>query len=233
MLRGAIRQFHDDEMKWLTPRLGEIAHGEKKSDGARIDATTPLSHEFIQHSEVAATALGITTGPEFDRLVGQLLTSNASGLGVLGIDVRRLPGMGGTISHLRAGNVQLMVDAGRDYAGQVSEILDDPDSWGLTVDELASKIVERAGVAESHAELIARDQTLKLNGQINQVRQQAAGINDFIWSGSMDEKERDSHVAHEGQRFPWSAPPVDTGAPGQDIQCRCIGMPVIEELDGD
>lgn len=238
VLQSSLRTFSADALRWLEPRLGEIAkpnaeRADANTNRERTDASTPLTHDFLAYIDTLVAKLGIETGPEFDKLLGQLLESNARGLSLYGIDVRRLPGLGGVVSHYRAWNVQLMVDAGRDYARDVASVLDDPDSWGLRVEELARKIEARAGVAESHAELIARDQTLRLNGQINSTRQQAAGISDYIWSGVLDERERDTHVAHEGQRFAWAVPPADTGNPGDDILCRCVGMPVVPELDDD
>ena len=227
-LRGAIRSLHDEAMSWLLPKLPSFLdpHG-----APRADAMTPLSSDFEAYVRSLVDRLGQHTGPEFDQLLSSILASNARGIAQLGIDVRQLPGMGGVVSHFRAWNVQLMTDAGRDYAADVGSILDDPASWGLRVEELAEQLVARGGVAESHAELIARDQTLKLNSQVNQYRQQAAGIDAYVWSGSLDERERETHLAHEGERIQWISPPADTGHAGMDFQCRCVGMPVISELD--
>jgi SPP1 gp7 family putative phage head morphogenesis protein len=225
-----MRALHSDAMAWLLPKLP--AHLDPLGT-ARTDAASPLTGDFEEYVRSLIDSLGQGTGPEFDRLLTAVLSSNARGIAQLGIDVRQLPGIGGVVSHFRAWNVQLMADAGRDYAASVGAILDDPASWGLRVEELATQIEERGGVSESHAELIARDQTLKLNGQVNQYRQQAAGVDAYIWSGSLDERERETHLAHEGEKIAWVNAPADTGHPGQDIQCRCVAMPVIAELDDD
>ena len=75
---------------------------------------------------------------------------------------------------------------------------------------------------------LSRDQTNKLVGQLTQARQQAAGIRDYIWRTSQDERVRDTHVAKNGLRFAWNSPPPDTGHPGNDIQCRCVALPVVQ-----
>ena len=84
----------------------------------------------------------------------------------------------------------------------------------------------RYRVSKSKAKLIARDQTGKLYGEINQARQDEAGITSYIWRTSMDERVRDEHAEREGQEFEWCAPP-DDGHPGIPIQCRCEAEPVL------
>jgi hypothetical protein len=72
---------------------------------------------------------------------------------------------------------------------------------------------------ENHANLIARDQISKLNGQLNKTRQTSAGISKFV--------VRDEHEALDGRTFGW-----EEGAggliPGEPINCRCWGEAVID-----
>lgn len=79
----------------------------------------------------------------------------------------------------------------------------------------------------NRAELIARDQTMKLNGDLNHLRQANLGIKRYIWRTSQDERVRDEHQALEGRIFKWSEPP-DVGHPGEDFQCRCTAEPIID-----
>jgi hypothetical protein len=46
---------------------------------------------------------------------------------------------------------------------------------------------------------------------------------------AQDERVREEHAALEGQTFAWSSPPA-VGHPGEDFQCRCVALPVIDEL---
>jgi SPP1 gp7 family putative phage head morphogenesis protein len=90
----------------------------------------------------------------------------------------------------------------------------------------------RVNNAEARANLIARDQISKYNGQLNQTRQVALGITKYRWTTSGDERVRDSHAALNGQVFDWNDPPLINGVPlnpGDDFQCRCIGAPVFDE----
>jgi SPP1 gp7 family putative phage head morphogenesis protein len=116
----------------------------------------------------------------------------------------------------------------------------------VRVEEIRNRIQARMNVVRSRAELIARDQTLKLYGQIQEERQTQAGIEEYVWSTSLDERVRGnpsgiypkSHGNHwklEGKTFRWDDPPVvdpTTGRkehPGGDFQCRCAAIPVLSD----
>ena len=92
----------------------------------------------------------------------------------------------------------------------------------LTKDELKK--------AKNRAKLIARDQTNKFLGNLNELRQTSLGVEEYTWSTSKDERVRPTHQAKEGKTFKWSDPPNDTGHPGHDINCRCTALPVLEDF---
>ncbi len=102
---------------------------------------------------------------------------------------------------------------------------------GERAESIALKIVERFGVAESRAMTIARDQVGKWHGNLNRMRQIDAGVTEYTWSTSQDERVRPEHAARNGKRFKWDAAPAD-GHPGQPIRCRCVARPVIPEGEG-
>lgn len=132
---------------------------------------------------------------------------------------------------------------------EIRKVIEGPLRQGATVDEIRKKIQERLGVVRSRAEFIARDQTLKLYGQIQEQRQTAAGIEEYTWSTSQDERVRGNpdglypnsqsdHFHLEGTVQRWdSAPVVDaktgrTAHPGADFQCRCAAIPILpDELE--
>jgi SPP1 gp7 family putative phage head morphogenesis protein len=127
-------------------------------------------------------------------------------------------------------SIQLVEKATRAYADDVRKVFNDPKfTHGTRVEDLRDALIARGNVSESRADLIARDQTLKLNGAINQARQTSVGIDAYVWSTAGDERVRDEHAELDGQTFQWNAPP-SVGHPGEDFQCRCIAMPVISEL---
>lgn len=87
---------------------------------------------------------------------------------------------------------------------------------GTTLRDLTDIVVDRADVAKSRAALIARDQIGKLNGQLSEMRQKAAGINSYIWRTMGDERVRPKHRARNGKEYRWS----DSGIkPGSEVRC--------------
>jgi len=106
---------------------------------------------------------------------------------------------------------------------------------GLRVEDIAAQLEDRLGVTKGKAALLARDQSLKLFGELTSLRQQNVGITQYSWSTSKDERTRPDHAELEGTVQSWGDPPIvdkRTGrraAPGLDYQCRCVALPLIPE----
>lgn len=88
-----------------------------------------------------------------------------------------------------------------------------------TAAQLADELIERCGVMESRAILIARDQTSKWHGELQRLRQIDAGCVAYTWSTSRDERVRRSHQMREGQRYRWDTPPSGGDHPGLEVMC--------------
>ncbi len=131
-------------------------------------------------------------------------------------------------------NVNLIRTIPEQTLDKMQEIVYDGFSKGKTTTRMVKEIQQTYKVGRRRAELIARDQTAKLNGQIQQAQQMDAGITEYIWSDCRDQRVRDSHRKLNGKKFSWDDPPVvdeRTGRrchPGQDYQCRCIARPVFD-----
>ena len=130
-------------------------------------------------------------------------------------------------------NVQLIKTmSDRHFASLQSNIMS-AITQGKRVEEIEAIIDDRFASMESNAELIARDQIGKINGQLTEMVQTEMGLSRYRWRGVGDERERQSHRDLEGEVFSWSEPPIVDGEavnPGQAIQCRCYAEPVIEDL---
>lgn len=94
--------------------------------------------------------------------------------------------------------------------------------------DIAKSLQDIDGIGRSRARLIARDQASKLNGAMNQYRQEQAGVTHYKWRTILDGRERPSHHDNNNKIFPWSKPPA-TGHPGHEINCRCRGLAVLTE----
>lgn len=130
-------------------------------------------------------------------------------------------------------NTRLIQDVGEKAANSVHQIVSDGVLNGRMTSEISAEIRKAMNTTEDRADFIARDQVGKLNGQLNGVRQQKAGIDSYIWRTVGDERVRDNHASKDGKKFSWDDPPDDTGHPGEDYNCRCWPEPFIEGLESD
>jgi len=80
---------------------------------------------------------------------------------------------------------------------------------------------------QSRYEFIARDQTAKLVAELDRLRQEQIGVEEYDWNTSRDERVRSQHQKQHGKRYRWDQPPPDTGHPGEDYQCRCVARAVL------
>ena len=99
-----------------------------------------------------------------------------------------------------------------------------------------SKMISDEFVSNKNtAKLIARDQTNKLNGKLQQYRQQQLGGSRYIWRTMGDNAVRENHKRLNGITYSWDKPPVAGSKgeklhPGQDFQCRCFPEMVFSDI---
>lgn len=99
---------------------------------------------------------------------------------------------------------------------------------------LREELEKISGVTRERADLIAVDQTRKVNTAMNEERMDAAGLEEFEWIHSGGGKHpRPLHVEYDGRIFKLKDPPVidertgEKGLPGQLINCRCKMRPIL------
>jgi SPP1 gp7 family putative phage head morphogenesis protein len=104
---------------------------------------------------------------------------------------------------------------------------------GFRADKMVSRIESEYGVTQNKAKFLARQETALLVSKYRESRYQEAGLNQYIWSTSHDERVRPDHKELNGKKFSWDSPPITnrtTGArnnPGEDFGCRCISIPIL------
>ncbi len=138
-------------------------------------------------------------------------------------------------------NVSLMKSLSDDMLKRLeSDILGNVRA-GVRSSQMVSSVAENFNQTRKHARLIARDQTSKLYGQINQKRQEDIGVKRYEWSTSDDGRVRRSHNENDNDIMQWKNSNVYLsggrwktrtgykGIPGQDIQCRCVALPIMPE----
>jgi SPP1 gp7 family putative phage head morphogenesis protein len=125
-------------------------------------------------------------------------------------------------------NTRLIQSIPEQYLDQVQNIALSGFQTGESTKSIRDKIEARYQVSKSRAQLIARDQISKLNGELTQLRQTELGIKKYRWITAGDERVRDEHRQRDGKVFSWDDPPHD-GHPGQPINCRCVAQPILFE----
>lgn len=148
----------------------------------------------------------------------------------LGVDPFQVePYLEGEITNLVEQNVNLIKTVDERHFSEIQETVFRGARQGKSTQEISRMIRERGKVAKSRADLIARDQVNKFNGQLNKLRQQDVGVKRYRWRTALDERVRPQHAEREGKIYEWNNPPSD-GHPGEPINCRCYAEPILEDL---
>lgn len=163
---------------------------------------------------------------------------------LIGISPRKDLGIGAALDQFRDDNVAKIKSLVGTQLDEITGILAEGEIGALRVEEVRKQIQDRFSVSKSKADLLARDQILKLNGDLTKTRQTAVGITKYIWTTSHDERVRGTpggkwpkglHYDLDGTIQDWASPPICSldgrrEHPGGDYQCRCTAFPVLPEL---
>jgi len=125
-------------------------------------------------------------------------------------------------------NARLITTIPEQFYGEIEGVVSRGLMDGTLTDGLGEQIERVYGVSERRAQLIARDQVGKLNGDLTMYRQTTIGIESYVWSTSKDQRVRPDHADREGKEYRWDMPPSGGQAPGKEIYCRCVALPVID-----
>lgn len=212
---------------------------------------TLLAQELTKILNQVELEYGFATDEVLGRWFGDLddktkIAVNYSLRKALGVDVEVLYDQKVIADTLAMGGMeasQLIKTIPGDYLGQVARAVNN-NFKGVPLPEgrtLIQQIEHLGGVSNNRAKIIARDQTSKLQGVLNQVRQESIGIDEYIWRNSKDQrvvgnpvglypkgnKVHGNHWEREGNIYRWDSPPPD-GHPGQAILCRCWAEAVLD-----
>lgn len=121
----------------------------------------------------------------------------------------------------------LIKDIGEQARKDVSEIV-----WRGVIErtparKVGKEIAERLQVSRNRANFIASDQSNKVNAFLTEIRQEEAGIDEFMWETAEDSRVREEHRRLQGKVFKWKKPPP-VGLPGTPPRCRCTGRAHID-----
>lgn len=132
-------------------------------------------------------------------------------------------------------NVQLIKNTTSQTLTNIENIVYNGVTRGRGWADIQDELYHQKHISKDRVKRIARDQTAKTNGALNQLAQQQAGIKYFMWWGVEDERERELHWKLNGKIFKWGDSPerlpiidkVGTrGYPSEAVLCRCVSRPV-------
>jgi len=131
-------------------------------------------------------------------------------------------------------NVQMIKDLDESTQRRITRTINRAfvEQTGKTED-LRQELLKAFDIGYNKATQISRDQTQRFFNSLNRYRQQSVGIKKYMWITSKDNRVRDTHKANARKVFYWSSPPVTTGHPGHDYNCRCTASAVIEINEND
>lgn len=144
------------------------------------------------------------------------------------------------VSYLEASvydNVQLIKSIPDVYLNRVESIIMTGIRSGARSSYIAKSLTKQFGIEAKRAKFIARDQTEKINGELNAKRQAASGFKYFKWLTSKDQRVRERHriiankvTAYGEGIYRWNHPPIGDEKipiiPGQAPNCRCVALAV-------
>lgn len=237
-LRAAVDRLLIPQLPRL---LSLVAAG--KPENLRTDAADDLKTELDTISDTVDDVIGEAKAKQIAAGVGQQVAAfnkdelNKQFKASVGIELLHgEPHLQQQLDLFAQDNARLITSLAADHVNQVSGLVMAAARAGTPAGELQDQISARFDVAESKAELLARDQVGKLNGELTQIRQSSVGVTEYEWSTSRDERVRTRHHELEGTSHSWDDPPVvddKTGRrahPGQDFQCRCTAIPKVDDI---
>lgn len=218
MTQDALGEFVFEGLKQLAVRLGVIAEG----------------------------MVGRILRLESERHTKKWLASVRS---TIGIDLAAVVSQEDLADHLQmavARNAGLIKSLGDDAVKRVEQATYQAVLQGQTANQLREQMKKEFQILDSQARLISRDQVSKLTSDLNRKRHQQAGITEYAFATSQDERVRKNHKAMEGLRCRYDDASVylsdgkwvsrsNVGGvqmhPGQDIQCRCVSRAFVRVGD--
>lgn len=229
----------------LPSLLGQAQAPRPTADGVRADAYGDAIANLLElvRSEFLGTWDEETIAAMVRKVGAAVAAQNGGEItkvfsDVLGVDLFAAePWLAAESQAFVQGNVALIKTVSADYFGRVEALVYDGVRQGTPWRQLAASL--RTGplaVSQRRAELIARDQVSKYNGQLSKLRQTQAGVDEYIWRTSRDARVRHDHAELDGTTQSWDSPPVVDkasgrhGHPGDDYQCRCYAEPVLDEF---
>lgn len=230
-LRTILREMARETRENIVPlAVAEIA----ASRAMTKDAEASWFDRLIAMSvRLAVTAEGMVNrilGLESQRHTDRFMETAKRTLGVDLAAVVREEDLGDYLRAAGLRNAALIKGLADETVKRIQQLVMNAVINGRSAADLKADLTKQFHFSDNRAWLIARDQIAKLNSDLNKIRHQQAGVTEYTWRTSADERVRERHRKLEGKVYKYGEP---TGAeeglpPGQPIRCRCIAQAIVQ-----
>lgn len=235
-----------DGTEVILPAIEESAGGK----AAYLQALRKMLRELRAHARTATDRLNLDTLAHIatslatvaERTVNRILsleaqrhtdTFIATARRALGVDLRAVVRQEDIGDHLRLAamrNGALIKSLAEDTVRRVELAVVENLIAGNSAETLRKQLVKDFGIAGSRAKLIASNEMSSLNADLNRIRHEQAGVTEYRWTTSRDERVRERHKVLEGKVYRYGEATGAEGGlpPGKPIRCRCVARAVVQ-----
>lgn len=229
-LRAILRELARETRESIVPlAVAEIQANRAMTKDADRSWFRRLLELSIDLAISAEGMVGRILGLEAERHTKRFMETAKQALGVdLGAVVRQ-EDLGDLLRNAALKNAQLIKGLADDTAKRVSLTVMNAVTNGKSAKDLRAELTRQFGISDRRAQLIARNEISSFNSDMNRLRHVQAGITEYIWRSSADERVRPLHRSLEGRTYEYGKPTdAEEGLPpGKPIACRCIAQAVV------
>lgn len=130
----------------------------------------------------------------------------------------------GLLDSFIAEHQKLIKSVQREHLDKISLAIKRGIREGRLEKDILKEIRLVTDISKRRARMIARNAPLQYSGSLTKHHQTNAGIKQYRWQTSHDERVRESHKKLDGKIFAWDSPGPH---PRSEVNCRCDAVPVI------
>lgn len=235
ILYGMLRQLAAVVNEDIIPRYANELSQKRNTRRLAQDA---VGRDWFYRLRQLAATLSATSDDMVNRVLSleaqrhtdAFISSVRSTLGVDLSVVVRNEDLADYLETAAARNAALITNLSDVTVQNVQRLVTENVVAGNSVKVLRKSLTDTFKFSQNRADLIATDQTAKLNSDLNRLRHEQAGITEYEWMTSHDERVRPRHRQLDGRHYKYGE---STGAenglpPGQPIRCRCIARGIVQ-----
>jgi len=206
-----------------------------------LAAFRELKRRWLEKWDAAAETIGSSYVTHQFKATDSAMRSAMKDVG-WAVDFHLTPAMRDALDASIAENVGLIKSIPQQYLAQVEGIVARSYTVGRDLGTMTKELQALYPMTKRRAQLIARDQSNKLNAVVNRTRALELGLTQAVWIHSGGGKtQRPGHVeagakrlvynvaegAYLDSRGPGGKPKMGWVWPGTEINCKCVSRPVL------